>query len=104
MKCFAVGCLSLWLISANAATTNLPCVADTTLSESYPDNNLGGLTHVAAGTTQNVTRNRGLFRFDIAGAVPAGSQIQSAALVLEVTLAPSDGVPFADFESASYPS
>ncbi len=78
--------------------TNLSCVADTTLSENYTNNNLGGLTHVSSGVTQNHTRNRGLYRFDLAGAIPGGARILSADLVLEVELVPTDGIPFADFE------
>ena len=94
-------CLGLlaWGLPAWAVLqTNLPCVADTTLSEEYPNNNLGGLTAVNSGVTQNGTRNRGLYQFDIAGALPPGAQIISADLVLEVELVPSGGVPFADYD------
>jgi hypothetical protein len=71
--------------------------ADTTLSENYPSNNLGGLRFVNAGTTQNVIKNHGLFQFDIAGALPPGSRVQAADLILEVTHLPVDGYAFADF-------
>lgn len=71
--------------------------ADTTLSENYPSNNFGGLWFVNAGTTQNATTNHGLFQFDIADALPVGSQIQSADLILEVTHLPVDGYAFTDF-------
>jgi hypothetical protein len=99
---FRVGaCLALWgwgLPALAVLQTNLPSVADTTLSETYPSNNLGGLAQVNSGVTQNGGRNRGLYRFDIAGSIPAGAKILSADLVLEVELVPSGGVPFADFD------
>ncbi len=64
---------------------------DTTLSQSWPDNNLGGLSFANSGTTQNFTTNRALIRFNVAEVVPAGSQITSAELVWEVTREPGDG-------------
>src|SRR5438094_242084 len=66
-------------------------VADTTLIETAPDNNLGGALIVNAGTTQNYTRNRGLFRFEVAGLIPRGSRITKVDFVLEVTGEPKDG-------------
>jgi hypothetical protein len=81
-----------------ALQTNLPCVADTTLSENYTNHNLGGLTHVNVGVTQNGTRGRGLYRFDVAGAMPPSAKVVSAALVLEVELVPTEGIPFAGYE------
>ncbi len=89
MEPFAPSCLS--------AITNLVSVADTTLSENFPSNNFGKLTFVNAGMTQNFTRNRGLFRFDIAAAIPPNSVITSVTLTLEVTHQPSAGYAFADF-------
>ncbi|MDB6110648.1 MAG: hypothetical protein JWR69_2398 [Pedosphaera sp.] len=71
--------------------------ADTTLSENYPSNNFGGLRFVNAGTTQNRTMNRGLFQFGIAASLPAGSRIQAASLILEVTHLPEADYAFADF-------
>jgi hypothetical protein len=91
--------LAVWRLAqaANAATVNLTSAADTTLSENYPNNNLGAVAFANSGTTQNYTRNRALFRFDIAGAIPAGSRIQAAALTLEVTRQPSAGYTLSDF-------
>lgn len=91
---------ALWMsgLPAEAALqTNLACLADTTLSENYADHNLGGLAHVNVGVTQNHTRSRGLYLFDIAGAIPPGSKVVSAALVLEVELVPTEAVPFTDY-------
>jgi hypothetical protein len=97
----AAAIVLFWLVGSvtavRASTVSLPCVADTTLSENYPSNNLGGLTQVNAGVTQNHTRNRGLFRFDVAGSIPRGSRIRSASLVLEVIGVPAEPAPFADF-------
>ncbi len=66
-------------------------VADTTLFESAPNDNMGGWTHIAAGSTGSQgerTRNRGLVRFDPASALPAGAQITSVSLQLTVVLVP----------------
>jgi hypothetical protein len=65
--------------------------ADTTLSQNYPNNNLGGLGFANSGTTQNFTTNRALYRFELSGVVPAGSVVTAAELVLEVTRVPVDG-------------
>jgi len=94
-----VGWLLVLVLTAPAlaVSTNLSPVADTTLSEGYPGNNFGGMTFANSGTTQNFTRNRALFRFDLAGVVPGGSSITSARLILEVTGEPADGYAFADF-------
>ena len=78
-------------------STNLVPIADTMLSENYPSNNFGKLGFANAGTTQNLTKNRALFKFDIAGTLPKGSKIDSASLVLAVTRAPADGFTFSDF-------
>ena len=74
-----------------AETISLNPVADTTLIELAPTNNLGGAPIVNAGTTQNLTRNRGLFRFELKGQVPPGSLIARADFILEVTGDPKDG-------------
>ncbi len=89
--------LALGLTDSLAGTVTLPAVADTTLSENYSSNNFGALTFVNAGTTQNQTRNRGLFRFAPADALPPGARITQANLVLEVRHTPSGGYAFADF-------
>jgi hypothetical protein len=68
-------------------------VADTTLIEAKPDNNLGGQYFANAGTTQNYTRNRALFQFDPAAAIPAGAVVSSATLILEVIRQPPESVP-----------
>jgi hypothetical protein len=72
-------------------------MADTTLSQNYPSNNFGGMLFANSGTTQNLTKNRALFKFNVAGALPAGSKINSASLVLSLTHIPADGYTFSDF-------
>ena len=76
----------------------LTSVADTTLIGAEPDNNNGGQTFVNAGVTQNYTTNRGLFRFDIAGQIPAGSKITRVDLKLEVVGQP----PQMDYHAAQF--
>jgi hypothetical protein len=80
--------LTLLAGSAPGAVVTLKPVADTTLIEAAPDNNLGAAPFVNAGTTGLGTRNRGLFRFDPAPEIPRGSRILSAQLVIEVTFEP----------------
>ncbi len=71
-------------------SVTLTSVADTTLIETEPGNNLGGAAIVDSGTTQNFTRNRGLFRFDFTGQIPPGSRITKADFVVEVTGQPKE--------------
>src|SRR6476660_1094129 len=80
-----------------ADTAVLTASADTTLIETAPDNNLGGAPIVNSGTTQNFTRNRGLFRFDFTGQIPPGSHITRVDFIVEVTGQPKD-----DFTPSSF--
>jgi hypothetical protein len=66
-------------------STNLYPAADTGLFENAPTNNLGGMTFVPVGTTAVLTRCRALFRFDIAGALPANAIVNAVTLRLIVT-------------------
>jgi hypothetical protein len=66
-------------------------VADTTLLEVKPTNSTGGLEWFSSGTTQNYTRNRGLVKFDVARALPAGTRILGVTLNVRVTQIPRDG-------------
>jgi len=91
--CVLIGTVSWSAISCSLCADSivLTPVADTTLVEVAPGNNLGGQTFVNAGTTQNSNYNRGLFRFDVAANIPPASIITSAYLMLEVVHTPSCG-------------
>lgn len=81
----------LAIAPARAESVSLPPVADTTLFESAPNDNMGGWTHFVAGTTGSQgdrTRNRALLRFDLAGALRPGARITNAHLMLEVVRVP----------------
>ena len=92
---FQLSTFSLQL-SALADSVTLRPVADTTLIETAPNNNLGGQSFANSGTTQNFTKNRALFRFDVS-AIPTGAQVDSVSVVFEVTKQPVDGYASADF-------
>ena len=68
-------------------------VADTTLLETTPNNNLGANPNFIAGTTAGSAgqpfRNRALLKFDVAGQIPAGATITAASLTVSVVKVPS---------------
>ena len=64
-------------------------VADTSLLEVAPSNNLGGFAGMNAGTTQEYNRTRALLRFDLSH-LPTNTLILSAALQVEVTRQPDE--------------
>jgi hypothetical protein len=74
-------------LPGRAATATLFSVADTSLFQPSPDNNLGGLDYLTAGVTAGDARTRALVRFDVAGGVPPGSTITSATLTFNVIVA-----------------
>ncbi len=78
---------------ASAGIVTIPPARDNTLfQDADGDTSNGAGPAVFAGNNgQNLTR-RGLVAFDVAGQVPAGSAIDSAVLVLQVSSAP-DAVP-----------
>jgi len=71
-----------------AVSTNLHPVADATLFEASPDNNLGDSGSFMAGLRPRGGRSRGLLRFDLSGSVPANATITSATLSLTVVKTP----------------
>ena len=77
--------------SSRGDEVSLTASHDTTLIEVAPNSNNGGQAWVNAGTTQNGTRNRGLFQWDLTGAIPAGATILSVDLTLAVTRVPDAG-------------
>lgn len=66
---------------ATADNVSLLPVADTTLFQFAPTNNLGGTVNLLGGTTMNGARNRPLLRFDLA-TLPADATINSVTLTL----------------------
>lgn len=73
----------------SAATNIITTSADTALLEVGPDNNVGGFIGMNSGTTQNYTKCRALFRFDLSW-LPTNALIQYAALQLDVTREPNE--------------
>ncbi len=78
-------------VPAFSASVTLQPVADTSLFETTPENNLG-VADLASGTTANGEKSRALMRFDFSGQVPGNATIISAELTLRVTKAPSGAV------------
>lgn len=84
-------------ILASATTLTLIPLADTTLIETAPSNNLGGQFFFNTGVNQTHKRTRALIKFDIAGQLPQGALIQSAALTLTVIKQPPTTVSTGNF-------
>ncbi len=82
------------LVPADTAT--IPPSADASLFQLNSDFNFGGDETFPAGTLGDmipeIANARGLFKFDIAGAVPAGSTITGASLTMRVTRSPGSAV------------
>lgn len=70
--------------AARSDTATLQPVADTSLFELSPTNNLGTVEALPAGTINKGKRCRLLLRFDVAQAIPAGSIVTGASLRLTV--------------------
>lgn len=81
--------LALATRRAVAVTNVLVPVADTSLLEVSPTNNLGGFAGMNAGTTQEYNKTRALLRFDLSG-VPTNSLILAASVQLELTREPDE--------------
>ncbi len=81
---YSMAALVFFSMQIRAETVLLSPVADTGLFQHNPDNNLGGLDFIPIGTTGTGAKSRGLFKFDIAGNVPAGATVTSATLVFNV--------------------
>ena len=71
-----------------AESVTLRPVADTTLFENNPGNNLGQ-SSLAAGSTRELMRSRALVRFDLSG-LPASAVITSARVTFTVVRGPSE--------------
>lgn len=74
-----------------AETISLQPVADTTLIQLSPGNNMGGAGYFNAGTTGgDGYLNRALLRYDL-GLIPAGSTITSVSISFDVIRQPQSG-------------
>ena len=96
LAAFASVAICLIPLKAFAATNYFIPVADTSLLEVSPTNNLGGYHGMNAGTTQNGPRTRALFRFDFT-TFPTNTLVQSVTLTVHVTQQPIDGYDFTAF-------
>ncbi len=77
------------VVKASAVTVSLGSVADTSLYENKPDANLGATTLVA-GTNQQFSRSRALFRFSLSS-IPVGAVITQVQVNLYCTRQPDPG-------------
>jgi hypothetical protein len=98
-QCFTttLTALVIFCAAARGDTVVLTPIADTMLSENNPSNNFGAMSFANSGTTQNYTKNRALFRFDLAAAIPAGSKVTAASLKFEVVGQPAEPAPGVGF-------
>jgi hypothetical protein len=92
VKCLLVPGLAIFFtswVATQGASTNFSAVADTTLFEFSPDNNLGGSTLAVGsiGATGRGARARALLRFDVQG-IPSNAVIESASLTFRVIQSP----------------
>src|SRR5438105_954404 len=80
--------LFVWMVQTvtwlEAATVALSPVADTTLSQTSPDNNFGREAFLSSGVTVDALINRALLKFDVAANVPSNATIERVVLTLTV--------------------
>jgi hypothetical protein len=81
-----LGCIS----GVRGQTALLAPVADTSLLESDPMNNLGGLEDLSAGTEDGLL-SRALLKFDVSSSIPAEASITQVNLFVTVITLPLDG-------------
>jgi len=93
-----VALISSGMARSRAETVSLQPIADTTLFEVAPGNNLGGAFFLNAGTAGNGFRNRALLRFDVSGSIPAGSIITGATLTMDIVRQPTTGMEISLFD------
>lgn len=73
-------------------------VADTSLFEYVPTNNMGKTVDLPIGTIEKGSRSRLLLRFDVAGALPPAATVTAASLTLTVVSAPDVGAVNSNFQ------
>src|SRR4051812_25263197 len=88
-----VGCCALGLPAAAvyADVASIGASKDDTIFQNTSSNSLGGGQAVFAGTNAQTAPRRGLIQFDVAGAIPAGSTINSVQLTLFLNSAGGGG-------------
>ena len=74
--------------SARAEVITLSPVADTTLFETNPDNNMGADRTLVGGSTARGLRSRALIKFDFS-AIPDGATITAVSLQIQAVKSPS---------------
>lgn len=90
--------LACFVPAGRCDSVTLIPIADTTIMETAPSNNNGGLAWFTSGGNHYAVRSRALIKFDIAGNIPAHSQITAASLELTVTKTPGDGYAVGYFD------
>ena len=82
------------IAASYADTINITSSADAGLFENNPDNNLGGMDFVTAGTIASGLKSRALFKFDVAEVLPANATVTSASVTFNVPFARGAGRTF----------
>ena len=77
--------LSLTGMQAFAATATINPIQDNTVAEELPDNSSGACDSIFSGNTDVPAARRAFMQFDVAGAIPPGSIINSVTLSMAVT-------------------
>jgi hypothetical protein len=77
-----------------AETVEIPCSADATIHEVFPQANFGAATQVNTGSTEHgvpgsPARTRGLYAFDLQGKIPPGATIDRVRVKMSVIFSPA---------------
>ncbi len=78
-------------VASPGETVSIRPIADTTLFQTDPNNNLGAVNTLSVGTTAAGLFSRALLRFDLAGSIPASATITSVKLAVSAVKAPTSG-------------
>ncbi|MCI0537435.1 MAG: DNRLRE domain-containing protein [Verrucomicrobiales bacterium] len=77
---------------ALAKTVSLAPVADTSLFELAPTNNLGAALSLVSGTNGQLAKSRALVKFDIPGSLPTNALITGVTLTMTVSALPGGSI------------
>jgi hypothetical protein len=89
-----IAVLFLCLLSPSIARADIVTLipsADTTLFESFPDNNSGANQNLLSGANGGLQSGRALLKFDLSAAIPSNAIIQSASLTVSLVILPTGG-------------